>query len=226
MWGFYLGEFFSGGLLFKPIYGLKGFRFLFFNKIFWFEDPTKFATGEEQSYLDKICYGWRAIIFEAPFHKKFLKPKYVVLFDIVSKNLMSTSESLEQVSTPKIKLMTTIKESQHRDFNWMRFLINTVVAQEKEISITDGVVDLKGKVLHASKIAYILESLKDNKDAWHDCQIFSITKLMFKPLTKKTLREDKKKRMKALQLPRLRRYRKLVLRGNVILPLKKYMPKG
>lgn len=108
----------------------------------------------------------------------------------------------------------------------MRFLINTVVAQEKEISITDGVVDLKGKVLHASKIAYILESLKDNKDAWHDCQIFSITKLMFKPLTKKTLREDKKKRMKALQLPRLRRYRKLVLRGNVILPLKKYMPKG
>lgn len=63
--------------------------------------------------------------FETTLHKRNLKMKYIILLDIVSKCLMSTCGSLEQIRKSKLRLVAAIEESPNVDFNWLKFFINT-----------------------------------------------------------------------------------------------------
>lgn len=82
------------------------------------EDPTKYMMGREHEYLDKIAK--TKVELKGALHKRHLKKKYNTLLDIVAKCLMST-ESLEQVSRPKIRLMAAIEDSPKVEFNWLKF---------------------------------------------------------------------------------------------------------
>lgn len=89
------------------------------------EDPSMYVVRREQEYLDRIMTAPTKLI--DAFHKKYLKPQYQVLNDIVVKCLLSTSGSLEQVSRTKLHLMVVIEDFPNRQFNWLKFIVDSMM---------------------------------------------------------------------------------------------------
>lgn len=96
-----------------------------------------------------------------------------------------------------MRLMTAIEDSPERDFNWLHFLIKCISDQAKHLNKEGDDVVTKGRILHATKISYILEAFCEEEDIFVTFKAFSTTKVMFRKL--KTQRRKKEKASETVQ---------------------------
>lgn len=103
-----------------------------------------------------------------------------MLNDIVTKCFFSTSRSLEQVSRTKLHLMAAIEDSPERQFNWLKFVVDSIVNQTLKLSYDGTSFVKKEKILFGTKMGFLIENLLEDREYILSEGAFPKTKVMFR----------------------------------------------
>lgn len=98
----------------------------------------------------------------------------------MAKYLLSTSRSLEQVSKTKLSMMAAIEDSPEKNFNWLKFIIDSIVKQTSKLSYNGIAFTKKGRILFGTKICYIIDNCDSEKQFILSSNPFPRNRIIFR----------------------------------------------